>query len=197
MPQIATTVAAFVERVEELTAVEISFEDHEFYAAGKLIASIGHDDDLTQPWVVMVNGESVHRENTWAKCYRYICTHYKDGSLPVQEQFYPASTTGNEVMVEIAAECEKYGFEILDDGIYSNDQKLGSISCTDGHWWFIRATSGHQQKVLDAVWVLSMVELLLQGSEELLDKPFDELTPQEWERLREYQPVVERELVAA
>jgi len=42
-----------------------------------------------------------------------------------------------------------------------------------------------------------MVELTQPSREELLDKPFDELTPQEWERLREYQPVVERELVAA
>ncbi|MBN3890319.1 MAG: hypothetical protein HWQ43_14515 [Nostoc sp. JL31] len=34
--------------------------------------------------------------------------------------------------------------------------------------------------------------------EELLDRPFDELTPDEWQRLREYEPVAEsRELVTA
>jgi hypothetical protein len=51
----------------------------------------------------------------------------------------------------------------------------------------------HQQKVpcdsaFEAVWVLSMVELTQPSSEELLDKPFDQLTADEWERLREYQP---------
>ncbi|MCF2152014.1 hypothetical protein IQ276_037540 [Desmonostoc muscorum LEGE 12446] len=105
-------------------------------------------------------------------------------------------------MVQIADECEKYGFEILNDGIYNQDQKLGEVGCTNSRWWVIRASSVHQQKVpcdsaLDAVWILSMVELTQPSRSELLDKPFDELTPQEWERLREYQPVVERELVAA
>ena len=30
-------------------------------------------------------------------------------------------------MVQIFNECEKYGFEILDDGIYQNDVKLGEV----------------------------------------------------------------------
>ncbi|MCF2152013.1 hypothetical protein IQ276_037535 [Desmonostoc muscorum LEGE 12446] len=65
MPQTTTTVTSCVKPVEELRSVEISFEDHEFYAGQKLIASITHDDDLTQPWIVMVNGEESHRANTF------------------------------------------------------------------------------------------------------------------------------------
>ncbi|MDZ8264290.1 hypothetical protein [Nostoc sp. ChiQUE01b] len=200
MPQVATTVTPCV-KVEELRVIEISFYDHEYYAGRQLIATITHDDDLTQPWVVMVNDKEVHRAATLMLCHRYICLQYKRGTLPVQEET-PVATTGNEVMCSIAAQCEQFGFELLDDGIYKDEQKLGSIGCTDGCWWVIRATSVHQQKIpcdsaLDAVWELSMVELTQPSREELLGKPFDELTPQEWERLREYQPVLERELVAA
>jgi hypothetical protein len=55
---------------------------------------------------------------------------------------------------------------------------------------------------MDAVWWLSMVDVLLTAEvadcEELLDRPFDELTPDEWQRLREYAPVAEsQKLVAA
>ncbi|NDJ26035.1 hypothetical protein GS682_31545 [Nostoc sp. B(2019)] len=111
-----------------------------------------------------------------------------------------SSTTGNEIMVQIADECEKYGFEILDDGIYHHDVKLGEVGCTNGRWWVIRASLEHQQKVpcdsaMDAVWSLSMVQVTC--CEDLLDRPFETLTVEEWRRLVEYQPMSEsRELVA-
>ncbi|MHC5771544.1 MAG: hypothetical protein ACYTXI_39540 [Nostoc sp.] len=84
-------------------------------------------------------------------------------------------------MVQIADECEKYGFEILNDGIYDHDRKLSEVGCTNSRWWVIRATSVHQQKIpcdsaFDAVWVLSIVELTQPSRDELLDKPFDRLT---------------------
>jgi hypothetical protein len=76
-------------------------------------------------------------------------------------------------MVQIADECEKYGFEILNDGIYDHDQKLGEVGCTNSRWWVIQTTSVHQQKIpcdsaFDAVWVLSMVELTQPSREELV-----------------------------
>ncbi|WP_414569430.1 hypothetical protein [Nostoc sp. CCY 9925] len=156
---------------EELTAREISFYHHEYYALGKLIAAIDYDNDLTQPWVVTINNAKEFRAATPMMCDRYIRIHYKDGSeqfatrnglrpasltqfaidkssldkglrdlalfpdfrefisLPVQEPETPTST-GNEVMVQIAAECDKYGLELLDKGIYTNDGvKLGSVGC--------------------------------------------------------------------
>ncbi|BBD70440.1 hypothetical protein NIES4072_68060 [Nostoc commune NIES-4072] len=190
MPQVATTVTPCV-KVEELRVIEISFYDHEYYAGKQLIATITHDDDLTQPWVVVVNDAEVHRAATLMLCHRYICWQYKRGTLPVQQEA-PRATTGNEVMCEIAAQCEQFGFELLDDGIYKDEQKLGSIGCTEGKWWVIQATSVHQQKVpcdsaFDAVWVLSMVEPMQPSCEELLDKPFDKLTASEWLMLLEYE----------
>ncbi|QFS51903.1 hypothetical protein GXM_09397 [Nostoc sphaeroides CCNUC1] len=181
MPQTTATLTSCVRPVEELRSVEISFENHEFYAGQKLVASITHDDDLTQPWIVMVNGEEIHRANTFKRCHSYITWHYQRGTLPIQEEETPVATTGNEIMVQIADECEKYGFEILNDGIYDHDRKLGEVGCTNSRWWVIRATSVHQQKIpcdsaFDAVWALSMVELTQPSCKELLDKPFDRLT---------------------
>jgi hypothetical protein len=209
---------------EEFTIVEITCYDYEIYVGDKLIASItyDHDDFVTQRWVVIVNSVEEHRADTWAKCHNHIVWQHKQGTLPVQqkeaqgqrcrgaegqESFSPAPllpcslaywATGNEVMAQIAVECEKFGFELLDDGIYNNDVKLGEAGCTDGRWWVNRASSEHQQpvpcdSVFDAVWSLSMVEVLpsleTSSCEELLDKPFDQLTTEEWKRLMEYQPL--------
>jgi hypothetical protein len=194
---------------EPLTIVEISFGDHEYYAGDELIASISYDDNLTQPWVVMANGTEKFRANTLARCNRFIEWHHQDGTLnetvPTQTELEETATTGNEIMVQIFNECEKYGFEILDDGIYQNNVKLGEVGCTDDGWWVIRTGECQQMpsdSALDAVWWLSMVDVLptaeVADCEELLDRPFDELTSDEWQRLQEYAPVVEsRELVAA
>ncbi|MCC5632474.1 hypothetical protein LC613_33175 [Nostoc sphaeroides CHAB 2801] len=127
---------------------------------------------------------------------------FVQGIFSVQEL---KSTTGNEVMAQIFNECEKFGFEILDDGIYQNDQKLGEVGCTDGGWWVMR-TGEYQQmpcdSALDAVWWLSMVDSVPHAEavdcEELLDRPFEMLTALDWELLREYEAVAEsRELVTA
>ncbi|MCC5669806.1 hypothetical protein LC653_39880 [Nostoc sp. CHAB 5784] len=191
---------------ELLRIVEISFDHHEYYAGNQLIASISHDDNhLTQTWVVTVNDKEVFRANTLMRCDRFICTHYKDGSLPVQEQLATPCTTGNEIMAQIFNECEKYGFEILDDGIYQNNVRLGEVGCTDGGWWVMRTGECQQMpcdSAMDAVWWLSMVDSVPHTEaplcEELLDRPFEMLTNEEWGQLREYEPVAEsRELVTA
>ena len=100
---------------KEIRAVEISFYDHEIYAENKLIATITHDTDdfVTQRWVAMVNGVEIYRSNTWAKSYSYITWHYTQGTLPTQQQQVEA-TTGNEIMAQIATECEKFEFDIFD-----------------------------------------------------------------------------------
>ncbi|MBD2565116.1 hypothetical protein H6G95_31955 [Nostoc linckia FACHB-391] len=205
---------------EPLTIVEISFDYHEYYAGNQLIASISHDDNhLTQRWVVMVNEKEVFRANTLMRCDRFICNHYKDGSLPVQEEAevqgsrgaegknlqqlsplplcasapMPSSSTENQIMAHIFNECQNYGFEILDDGIYNNNGvKLGQVGCTDGNWWVKRRYSVQQQysnSVLDAVRSLSMVDVSTNGKsifeEYFLDQPLEQLTGDKLQRLLE------------
>ncbi|WP_392476490.1 hypothetical protein [Nostoc sp. C110] len=204
---------------EPLTIVEISFDHHEYYADDKLVASISHDDDhLTQRWVVMVNDKEVFRANTSMRCDRFICTHHKDGSLPVQEKAevqgsrgvegknlqqlsplplcasapMPSSSTENQIMAHIFNECQNYGFEILDDGIYNNGVKLGQVGCTNGNWWVKRRYSVQQQysnSVLDAVRSLLMVDVSTDGKsifdEYFLDQPLEQLTGDKLQRLLE------------
>jgi hypothetical protein len=179
---------------EPLTIVEISFDHHEYYADDKLIASISYDDNhLTQPWVVTVNDKEVFRANTPMRCDRFICTHNKDGSLPVQEQEVTPCTTENQIMAHIFNECQNYGFEILDDGIYNNKGvKLGQVGCTDGNWWVKRRYSVQQQysnSVLDALRSLSMVDVSTDDKsifdEYFLDQPLEQLTGNRLQRLLE------------
>ncbi|OYE00159.1 hypothetical protein [Nostoc sp. 'Peltigera membranacea cyanobiont' 232] len=212
---------------EPFTIVEISFDHHEYYAGNQLVASISHDNNhLTQPWVVMVNEKEVFRANTPMRCDRFICTHYKDGSLPVQKEAevqgsrgaegknlqqlsplplcasapMPSSSTENQIMAHIFNECQNYGFEILDDGIYNNKGvKLGQVGCTDGNWWVKRRYSVQQQysnSVLDAVrrlcpsqTSLSMVDVSTDGKsifdEYFLDQPLEQLTGDKLQRLLE------------
>ncbi len=196
----------------DIRTVEISFYDHEVYAGSQLIASITHDHDdfATQRWVVIINNVEIHRANTWAKCHHYITWHYKQGTLPIQLQETEPATT-NETSYQIAAECEKFGFELCDDGIYYNDVKLGEVGCTDGRWWVVRASSQHQlqipcNSVLDSVWSLWMVEVSnrptqsaakTNNCEQLLDQPFDQLIEKEWEQLKKYKPLPSTAVLAA
>ncbi len=120
-----------------LSVVKTNLFDHKVHAGDKLIARIKYDPvgNLIQRWLAIVNGEVVHSANTWKLCYSYITSHYKQGSLPVQEQAIPVTITDNEVMAQVAAECEQVGFELLGDGVHQNDQRLGEVGCTDGQWW--------------------------------------------------------------
>jgi hypothetical protein len=195
-----------------IRAIEISFYDHEIYAGDRLIASITHDTDdfVTQRWVVMVNDVEIHRSHTWAKSYNYITWHYKQGTLPTQQEVETV-TTGNEIMAQIATECEKFEFDILDDGIYYNDTKLGEVGCTDGNWWVTTASSQQHHKIpcdsaFSAVWLLWILlaspdtdkrtyfvdaQSEISHRESLLDKPCDKLTAIEWEQLKKYKPLSE------
>ncbi|MEA5508007.1 hypothetical protein VB735_33980 [Halotia wernerae UHCC 0503] len=183
---------------EELRTVEISFYDHEYYCGTQLIAAISYEDDLTQPWVVTVNGAEIHRAATPMLCDRYIRIHHKDGSLPVSVvQNTTVTTTGNEIMSQIANECEKFELDIMEDGIYRNDQKLGEVGYSNSKWWFIRAEDETQQRTpcdsaLDAVWWLSMVDVSLatEGADEYLQyRPLEQMTGDELQRLLESEAV--------
>ncbi|MDZ8069948.1 MAG: hypothetical protein RMY64_30795 [Nostoc sp. DedQUE08] len=178
---------------EPLTIVEISFDHHEYYAGNQLIASITHDDDLTQPWVVVVEGVEKFRANTYARCYRFITWHHQDTTLNEPAQTKTLCTSENLIVAHIFNECQKYGFEILDDGIYNNKGvKLGQVGCTDRNWWVKRRYSTQQQysnSVFDAVRSLSRVDVSTDGKsifeEYFLDQPLEQLTGDKLQRLLE------------
>ncbi|MBD2498918.1 hypothetical protein [Nostoc sp. FACHB-280] len=181
------------------TITEISFYDQEAFAGEQLVASVSYDHENYQDlyWCVLVNNSEIFRDTTPQRCHSYIKQQYQQGTLPVQQAFEEPCTTGNEIMVQIFNACEQHGLELLDDGIYTSDgEKLGEIGFTDGHWWFIRAASEGQkvacESVDEAVRMLLVVEVL--DWDELLNRPFDQLSQQEWRLLMEFEPV--QELVA-
>jgi hypothetical protein len=109
-------------------------------------------------------------------------------------------------MVQIAAECEKFEFNIFDDGIYYKDAKLGEVGCTDGNWWVIRASCPSKTKIscdcaFDAVcslWAVEVSPNIDADCEQLLDLPFEMLTGSQWQVIKGYKPVSEiKELAAA
>jgi hypothetical protein len=173
MPQTTTT--------EQLSSVEISFDEHSIRAGQKLITRITYDDDhLTQPWVVMVNGVEVFRRDTWLRCFDDISWHYKRGTLPEQSEETPFASTGNEIMARIAQACEHLGYELLDDGIYYKGVRLKEIVYKNGTPCFVQSLPPQPEVRSD--W------------EDLLDKPFHLITREEWLMLAEYELV--QELVA-
>ncbi|WP_375496447.1 hypothetical protein [uncultured Nostoc sp.] len=180
------TFPAPLEVPEAPTILEISFYDQEAFVGDELVASISYDHGNYQNlyWRVLVNNVEIFRDLSAARCHSYIKQQYQQGTLPVQEQLpEEVCTTGNEIMAQIFTECEKFGFDILNDGIYHNAVKLGEVGCTDGGWW-VRTGECKQMpcdSALDAVWWLSMVDVLphteTADCEELLDRPFDLLLP--------------------
>ncbi|WP_242063670.1 hypothetical protein [Nostoc sp. FACHB-892] len=100
-----------------------------------------------------------------------------------------SSSTENQIMAHIFNECQNYGFEILDDGIYNNNGvKLGQVGCTDGNWWVKRRYSVQQQysnSVLDAVLSLSMVDTSLAEPvhKYLQHRPLEQLSSNELQQL--------------
>jgi hypothetical protein len=175
------------------TISEISFYDQEAFIGDELLASISYDHDNYENlyWRVIINNEEIFRDISAARCHSYIKQQYQQGTLPVQEPFIEELyTTGNEIMSQIFTECEKYGFEILDDGIYQNEVKLGEVGCTDGNWWVIR-TGENQQRIpcnsaMDAVQLLSVAA---EPADEYLQyKPLEQLTSAQLQQLLDYKP---------
>jgi hypothetical protein len=109
-------------------------------------------------------------------------------------------------MVQIFDACEQHNLELLEDGIYRNNEKLGSVGFTNGNWCFIRTSSERQKRACDsadeavrrckaACRETSLLVVETVSYEELLDQIFDELSADEWLLVMGSEPV--RELVAA
>lgn len=196
----------------KFTLIEISFYDHEIYAGDKLIACITHDHDdfVTQRWVVFINDVEIHRANTWAKSYDYIIWHYKQGTLPTQQQ-EEITATCNQETAQVTP-TPKFKFGLRNDDTKQNLVKLDEIGCTSGKHWVVRVHTQNQltlrfDEVCPKVGSLWLVEIspletnqsinISESCEELLDQPFDELIGEEWDRLRRYKPIAKKIRIAA
>ncbi|MBD2457299.1 hypothetical protein H6G80_24885 [Nostoc sp. FACHB-87] len=172
------------------TVTEISFYDQEASVDGQLVASVSFDQDNYQDlyWRVLVNDIEIFRDTTPARCHSYVKQQYQQGTLPVQRAFEEPCTTGNEIMVQIACECDKYGLELLDDGIYTSDgEKLGEVGFINRLWWFARVNQKQTfcDSVEDAMWLLQIPDDLPTANEYLQYHPLEQLSPRELQGLFE------------
>jgi len=149
---------------ELLRTVEITFYHHEIYAGDRLIASITHDhtDFVTQRWVVTVNGVEEHRADTWAKCYRYIQWHLSNSQFAVRNS-----------QLELALLAQTYKL---------SNHRIGI--------WHILIIANCELRIANCfVWWLAVAQTPLYAEavdcEELLDRPFEMLTNDEWGQLRQ------------
>jgi hypothetical protein len=169
---------------EAPTILEISFYDQEAFVGDLLVASISYDHGNYQNlyWRVTINGNEIFRDISPARCHSYIKQQYQQGKLPLQEQLEPEEpwVTGNEIMAEIFTECEKYGFEILEDGIYHKHVKLGEVGCTDRRWWVAQ-----ENQRIPCNSALHAVQLLSESTadEYLGYRLLEHLSPGEWRSL--------------
>lgn len=161
-----------IPQAAELTILKISDYEKEVHIGDHrvdsyLVASISFDQDNYKDlyWRVMINGQEIYRDTSPTACYEYVKQEYYKGTLPVQEQLpQEVYTTGNEVMAQIFNECENLGLELLEGGIYRNDEKLGQVGQANSDWWFTRTSDAHQEQVFcdsvsDAVWWVSREDL--------------------------------------
>jgi hypothetical protein len=192
------------------------FYNYEAQAGGEVIATITHDTDdfVTQRWVVMVGQAEVHRADTQTKCESYIRWHYKNGTLPSFEQQEQQPDIGNAVIAQRSESCDQAEIDAVPDSDFGNLYRvwqgtriLGTFyESMSGDWvarssgstesWYCSSPEDAMHRILEHTSNTTQTtyrEIPPQVYEttlitELLDKPFDELTPCEWRIIQAYEP---------
>ncbi|MEH2029787.1 MAG: hypothetical protein V7K67_08945 [Nostoc sp.] len=199
----------FPKTEDNVTFTDIDgFYNFEVTVKGITIAELSHDAfNSSNPWYVSVSGVEVYRSTLYCEATDWVKSQYVAGALTLhQAQPVQVLTTREERAATIVV-LEQHGDEFVvhnceNDHYYvvrPNHLELSErCECADCHYRSVKCK--HQIAVenflgqrLEQVILTCAVSL-----EELLDKPFDELSALEWERLKNYPAASESmELVAA
>lgn len=133
-PKVIARVAA---KEQVVTIQEIDFYTHEILVDGKVQATINHDsENLTQPWVVSINGVECFRDTTYNRCYRWFMIHHNAGTLPNPEvleieevEIVPTTQVGDYSLILVSVEPNIKTFRC-----YKNDSLLGVIFQHQHYW---------------------------------------------------------------
>ncbi|MEH1780393.1 MAG: hypothetical protein V7L26_15000 [Nostoc sp.] len=184
------------------------FYNFEVQANGETVAELSHDAfNSSNPWYVSVSGVEVYRSTLYCEATDWVKLQYVAGALlKHQPQPVQVLTTREERAAAIEI-LEQHGDEFVvhnceNDHYYvvrpNHLEPNERCECADCHYRGVKCK--HQIAVENFLGQrLEQVILTVAVSlEELLDKPFDELTREEWERLRKYSaPIESMELIAA
>ncbi|MEH2029820.1 MAG: hypothetical protein V7K67_09110 [Nostoc sp.] len=195
---------------DDVTFTDIDgFYNFEVTVKGITIAELSHDAfNSSNPWYVSVSGVEVYRTSLYCEATDWVKSQYVAGTLALhQPQQVQVLTTREERAATIEV-LEQHGSEFVvhnceNDHYYVVRPNTSEVNqrceCADCHY---RGTKCKHQIAVENYLVQQRLEQVIVtvavSLEELLDKPFDELTRDEWERLKETSVQTQSmELVAA
>ena len=183
------------------------FYNFEAQVIGEVIAELSHDTfNNEKPWYVSVSGVEVYRSALYCESADWVKLQYVAGTLPKHQAQQVQVLTTREERAKTIEVLEQHGDEFVvynceNDHYYvvrPNHQNLNErCECADCHYRSVKCK--HQIAVENFLGQQRLEKLIAVAPnlDELLDKPFDELSRSEWERLREYKPAESMELIAA
>ncbi|MEH1777099.1 hypothetical protein [Nostoc sp.] len=216
MNAIVTYQSSQVQKVEppksenDVTFVDIDgFYNFEARVNGETIAELSHDAfNLAKPWYVSVSGVEVYRFTLYCEATDWVKEQYLAGALAKHQSTETVVLTDARVERALTIEVlEQHGDEFVvhnceNDHYYvvrpNHVEPKERCECADCHYRSVKCK--HQIAVENFLGqrLEEVVTTVAVSLDELLDIPFDELSLQDWERLKEYAAVTESmELVAA
>ncbi|WP_375494913.1 hypothetical protein [uncultured Nostoc sp.] len=196
-------------KADDVNFIDIDgFYNFDVLVKGVVIAELSHDAfNSSNPWYVSVSGVEVYRSTLYCEATDWVKSQYVAGTLPKhQAQPVQVLTTRFERAATIEV-LEQHGDEFVVHNCENNHyyvvrpnhvEPKERCECADCHYRGVKCK--HQVAVENFLGQrLEQVILTIAVSlDELLDIPFDELTTEEWERLKNYPAASESmELVAA
>jgi hypothetical protein len=185
------------------------FYNFDVLVKGVAIAELSHDAfNSSNPWYVSVSGVEVYRASQYSQATDWVKSQYIAGTLAKHQPTETVVLTdareeraltievleqhGNEFVVH---NCENNHYYV----VRPNHLELSErCECADCHY---RACKCKHQIAVENFLGQRLEQVILTiavSLDELLDIPFDELTTEEWERLKNYPAISESmELVAA
>ncbi|WP_375491121.1 hypothetical protein [uncultured Nostoc sp.] len=211
MTQATVNQKAFIKILSEddVTFTDIDgFYNFEAQVKGKVIAELSHDAfNSSNPWYVSVSGVEVYRTSLYCEATDWVKLQYVAGTLTNHLHCQVQVLTTRSERAATIVVLEQHGDEFVVHNCENNHyyvvrpnhvEPQERCECADCH--YRKVLCKHQIAVenflgqrLEQVILTCAVSL-----EELLDKPFNELSGEEWERLKNYPAASESmELVAA
>ncbi|MEH1788395.1 MAG: hypothetical protein V7L23_23125 [Nostoc sp.] len=195
---------------DDLTFTDIDgFYNFEATVKGQIIAELDHDAFNEQnPWYVSVSGVEVYRTSLYCEATDWVKSQYVAGTLVKHQPTETVVLTDARIERALTIEVlEQHGDEFVvhnceNDHYYvvrpNHVEPKERCECADCHYRGVKCKHSYAVENFLVQQRLEKLITIAPNLDELLDKPFDELTCDEWERLKAWSYSVESmELVAA
>ncbi|MFB2769815.1 hypothetical protein ACE1AT_11080 [Pelatocladus sp. BLCC-F211] len=179
------------------------FYNFEAQVNGEVIAELCHDSfNDVQPWYVSVSGVEVYRSSLWCESTNWVKEQYILGKLSQHQQQQVQVLTTREERATTIEVLEQHGDEFvvhncLNDHYYvvrpNHPEANERCECADCYY---RGVKCKHQIAVENFLGQGLEEVVI-SRQDLLYKPFDELSSSEWEQLKKYTAPTESMAVSA